>query len=55
MTDRMCQVAAKGMAVRAAVDPDDPEPQIAANAILGLWRVQFGSMARHAIADQTAI
>jgi hypothetical protein len=37
------------------VDPDDPEPQIAASAILGLWRVQFGSMARHAIDGHTAI
>jgi hypothetical protein len=37
------------------VDPDDPEPQIAASAVLGLWRVQFGSMARHAIGDHTVI
>jgi AcrR family transcriptional regulator len=55
MLDRMGQVAAEGMAARAGVDPDDPEPQIAASAILGLWRVQFGSMARHAIGDRTAI
>jgi AcrR family transcriptional regulator len=55
MLDRMGQVAAEGMAARAGVDPGDPEPQIAASAILGLWRVQFGSMARHAIGDRTAI
>ena len=30
----------------------DDEPQIAANAILGLWRVQFGSMARNATAGR---
>jgi AcrR family transcriptional regulator len=55
MLDRMAQVAAEAMAARAGVDPDDPEPQIAANAILGLWRVQFGSMARHAGSDFTAM
>jgi AcrR family transcriptional regulator len=55
MLDRMGRVAAEGMAARAGVDPGDPEPQIAASAILGLWRVQFGSMARHAIDDRTAI
>jgi len=48
-------VAAEGMAARTGVDPGDPEPQIAASAILGLWRGQFGSMARHAIDDRTAI
>jgi AcrR family transcriptional regulator len=47
MLDRMAQIAAEGIAIRTGLDPDDPEPQIAANAILGLWRVQFGSMARH--------
>jgi hypothetical protein len=46
MVDRMAQIAAKGIAVRTGLDPGDPEPQIAVNAILGLWRVQFGSMAK---------
>jgi AcrR family transcriptional regulator len=41
MMDRLVQVAAAAMAARAGVSPDDPEPQIAAYAILGLWRVQF--------------
>jgi hypothetical protein len=36
------------MAARAGVHPDDPEPQIAAAAIIGLWRVQFRSMRRYA-------
>jgi len=40
MLDRMTQLAAEGIAVRAGLDPEEPEPQIAANAILGLWRVQ---------------
>ena len=55
MLARMGQVAAEGMAARAGMDARDPEPQIAASAILGLWRVQFGSMARHVIGDRTAI
>ena len=41
MMDRLVQVAAEAMADRAGVSPDDPEPQIAAHAILGLWRIQF--------------
>ncbi len=41
MMDRLVQVAAEALAARAGVSPDDPEPQIAAHAILGLWRVQF--------------
>ena len=48
MIDRVAQVAAEAMAARAAVNPDDPEPQIAANALLGLWRVQYRSMHRYA-------
>jgi hypothetical protein len=38
MLDQMSQVAAKGVAIRAArLNPDDPDAQIATNAILGLW------------------
>jgi AcrR family transcriptional regulator len=55
MLDRMGRVAAEGMAARAGMDPYDPEPQIAASAILGLWRVRFGSMAHHAIGDHSAL
>jgi AcrR family transcriptional regulator len=55
MLDRMAQIAAEGIAVRAGLDPDDPEPLIAANAILGLWRVQFRSMARNATAGRPSL
>jgi AcrR family transcriptional regulator len=48
MSDRVAQVSAEAMAARAGMDPDDPEPQIAADAILGLWHVQFRSMRKHA-------
>ena len=30
-----------------AVTNDDPEPQIAATALLGLWAIQFRSLGRH--------
>lgn len=47
MTDRMVQVAAEAMAARADISPDDPEPQIAATAIIGLWRVQHQALRLH--------
>jgi hypothetical protein len=36
------------MAQRAGVDPLDPEPQIAAAAIVGLWGVMFRTLHRQA-------
>jgi AcrR family transcriptional regulator len=48
MMDRLVTAAAEAMAARAGVDPNDPEPQIAATAIVGLWRVQFQAMWKHA-------
>jgi AcrR family transcriptional regulator len=47
MMDRLVDVAAQSMAARAGVDPDDPEPQIAADALLGLWRVQYRAMRKY--------
>jgi AcrR family transcriptional regulator len=47
MMDRLVEVAARAMAARAGVDPDDPEPQIAADALLGLWRVQYRAMRKY--------
>lgn len=61
MTDRLVAVAAEALAGRgdgggsqddADGSPDDPEPHIAAIALLGLWSVQFRSLARH-LADDT--
>jgi AcrR family transcriptional regulator len=48
MMDRLVRVAAVAMADRAGVSPDDPEPQIAADAIVGLWRIQFQALHRYA-------
>jgi AcrR family transcriptional regulator len=47
MMDRLVDVAAQSMAARAGVDPDDPEPQIAADALLGLWRVEYRAMRKY--------
>jgi AcrR family transcriptional regulator len=47
MMDRLVEVAAQAMADRAGVDPEDPEPQIAAHALLGLWRVQYRAMRKY--------
>jgi hypothetical protein len=45
--DRFVAVAADLLAERVGLRPDDPEPQIAAAALLGLWRVQLQSLRRH--------
>lgn len=47
MTDRIVTVAAETLAVRAGMAADDPEPRIAATALVGLWQVQFGSLRKH--------
>ena len=53
MMNRLVQVAAEALAERAGVDPNEPEPQIAADALMGLWRVQFNALRRAALADVT--
>ena len=47
MIDQSASVATEILAARAGTTPDDPEPQIAARALLGLWRVQADSLRRH--------
>jgi AcrR family transcriptional regulator len=47
MTDRLATVAAEALARRALMRPDEPEPQIAATALLGLWPIQFQSLRTH--------
>jgi AcrR family transcriptional regulator len=47
MMDQFVAVATAILAGRAAMSPDDPEPQIAATALLGLWRVQFQALGRY--------
>lgn len=47
MTDQAASAAAEVLAARAGTVTDAPEPQIAARALLGLWRVQADSLRRH--------
>jgi AcrR family transcriptional regulator len=47
MTDQAASTAAGILAARAGMTADDPEPQTAARALLGLWRVQGDSLRRH--------
>jgi AcrR family transcriptional regulator len=47
MMDQFASVATEILAVRAGMTPADPEPQITARALLGLWSVQAGSLRNH--------
>jgi AcrR family transcriptional regulator len=47
MTEQSVSVATEILAARAGMAADDPEPQIAARALLGLWRVQADSLRKH--------
>lgn len=53
MMDQFVTVAAEILAARAQMSPEDPEPQIAARALLGLWHVQAASLRRHLDASRT--
>jgi AcrR family transcriptional regulator len=53
MTDQLIAVAAAALADRARMSPDDPEPQIAATALVGLWQIQFNSLTKHLDATRT--
>jgi AcrR family transcriptional regulator len=54
MMDQFVAVAAAILAGRYGLSADDPEPQITATALLGLWRVQFQSLSRHLDGAPTA-
>jgi AcrR family transcriptional regulator len=47
MTDQFVAMAAEILAEQAEMSADDPEPQIAATALLGLWRIQFLSLSKY--------
>jgi AcrR family transcriptional regulator len=47
MMDQFVSVATEILAARAGMSPGDPEPQIAARALLGLWHVQAESLRKH--------
>jgi AcrR family transcriptional regulator len=45
--DQVVTLAAEILAERAGLDPEDPEPRIAAIVLLGLWDVQEHALAKH--------
>jgi AcrR family transcriptional regulator len=45
--DQATGMVAGILAGRAGLRPDDPEPQIAATALLGLWRLQYRALPRY--------
>jgi AcrR family transcriptional regulator len=47
MMDQFTATVAGILAGRAGMRTDDPEPQIAAVALLGLWRVQYRALPRY--------
>ncbi|MDS0139267.1 MULTISPECIES: TetR family transcriptional regulator [unclassified Amycolatopsis] len=47
IADRFVDIAAEALATRTGLRPDDPEPQLAAATLLGLWRVQFRALRTH--------
>jgi AcrR family transcriptional regulator len=47
MMDQLVAVAAAILAGRAGMSANDPEPQIAATALLGLWRIQFQGLSKY--------
>jgi AcrR family transcriptional regulator len=46
MTGRLVAAAADALARRCGLDAAEPEPQIAASALLGLWPIQFQALGR---------
>ena len=52
VTDQLVTTAAEALATRTGASSDDPEPRIAATALIGLWDVQFRSLRRHLARNQ---
>jgi transcriptional regulator MftR-like protein len=55
MLERLVAAAAEVLAERTNTNASDPEPQIVATCLLGLWQVQFAGMARYADDVRTAV
>jgi AcrR family transcriptional regulator len=47
MTDQLVAVVAETIAARAGMSPDDPEPQIAATALIGLWQIHAQALRKY--------
>lgn len=55
MLQRMTAAACEVLADRAGLDPRDPEPQIAAAALLGLWSIQVNSSRKYLDGRRNAV
>lgn len=47
MLERLIAVAAEVLAERTGMSPEDPEMQIAAASLLGLWQIQFRALSKY--------
>ncbi|GAA1642659.1 TetR/AcrR family transcriptional regulator [Actinoplanes couchii] len=54
MHDRFVTIAAEALCHRTGLPPGDPGAEIAAHALIGLWRVQADSLRRHDDQARTA-
>jgi hypothetical protein len=54
MLERLTAAAAEALAERTGMNASDPEPQIIATCLLGLWQVQFTGMGRYVDGVRTA-
>ena len=55
MMDQFTAMAAGILAGRAGLRPDDPEPRIAATALLGLWRIQYRALPKYLDGARTPV
>lgn len=53
MQERLKHIAAQTLAERAGVDPDDPEPQVAAGIVMQLWTNRYRLLQRHVVAGRS--
>jgi AcrR family transcriptional regulator len=54
MLDRLEQTTTEALAERTGVSPDQPEPRIAASALIALWRLQGDALFRSALEGRSA-
>jgi AcrR family transcriptional regulator len=53
MLDQLVAVAVEILATRAGLSPGDPEPQIAATALVGLWQIQLAGLSKYVDGSRT--
>jgi len=53
MSDRLERTTAEALAEQAGVGADEPEPRVAAAALIALWRIQFDALRKCALEERT--